>query len=172
MDNLNCILKQQKPVILQTWIDTILSAYSDDAAKFMKLQKDKFQNPVGLTISENTEILFDQLIAGFDDKKIYSALDNIMKIRAVQDISPSQAVSFIFLLKGVIAERIDDQLKRENILREFRDFENRIDELALLSFDIYAICRENLFRIRLKEVKKWSSGLTEKINDPLCPESE
>ena len=168
MANLKSILKQQKQVILQSWIDMILSSYSDDAAKFMKSQKDKFQNPVGQTISENIETLFDQLVDKYDSEKVYSALDNILKIRAVQDCSPSQAVFFIFQLKNIIAEHIDDLLKQKKILREFRDFEQKIDQLALLTFDVYAICRENLFRIRLKEVKKWSSGISEKINDPLC----
>ena len=150
MARLKSILKQQKQVILQTWIDMFLSAYSNDAAKFMKRQKDKFQNPVGLTVSENTEILFDELIEGFDNEKTYSALDNILKIRAVQDFSPSQAVSFIYFLKEIIAEQIGDQLKQENLLLEFRDFDNRIDQLVLLTFYIYTKCRENLFTIRLK----------------------
>ncbi len=165
MARLKSILKQQKQVILHTWIYMILSAYSNDAAKFMKRQKDKFQNPVGLTVSENTEILFDELIEGFDNEKTYSALDNILKIRAVQDFSPSQAVSFIYFLKEIIAEQIGDQLKQENLLLEFRDFDNRIDQLVLLTFYIYTKCRENLFKIRLKEIKKWSSGLSDKINN-------
>ena len=32
-------------------------------------------------------------------------------------------------------------------------FDAKVDELGLLAFDVYSRCRENLFEVRMKEVK-------------------
>lgn len=159
MDNLKEIIKERKSVILKKWLQSLLSSYPTDAAKFMQLQKDKFHNPVGQTFAIETEVLFDELCSSMNSDKINASLDNIIRIRAVQDFSPSSAVSFIFLLKKIIIEEISDFLQYDDQRNQFFEIESRIDRFALLAFEIYCKCREKIFEIRLKEIKKWSTGM-------------
>ena len=57
MDSLKQTLIDQKPVILQKWLESILETYPTDAATFMQNQKDRFHNPVGQTFSTETEAI-------------------------------------------------------------------------------------------------------------------
>ena len=118
-----------------------------------------FANPVGLTISTEIETLYDEIIQGENTEKISSCLDSIIRIRAVQDFKPSGAVAFVLQLKQIIREELGDGLADE-----IRILDNRIDEIALLAFDIYSACRQKIFDIRVNEVKNQVGKLLERAN--------
>jgi hypothetical protein len=80
-------------------------------------------------------------------------LDAILKIRSVQDFSPSKAVGFIFLLKRAIGETLKNEICRESVMSEWLGFQSRIDDLALHAFDIYMGCREKICEIRVNQAK-------------------
>jgi hypothetical protein len=104
-------------------------------------------------MSQGIETLYDELIHGMNSNKLSAALDAIIRIRSVQDFSPSQAIAFVPLLKRVIREELGGEIKDNQILEELLPVELRIDQLALLAFDIYMKCREKIFEIRVNEVK-------------------
>ena len=79
------------------------------------------------------------------------ALDSIIRIRAVQNFTPSQATAFVFLLKQVIRDELQPDIQRERLSNEFLAFEARIDAMALSAFDVYMKCREEIHRIRMNE---------------------
>jgi hypothetical protein len=166
MGNLKQTLKDQRSAILQKWLQSILETYPSDAAKFMQNQKDKFHNPVGQTFNTELEVLFDELFLDMNKEKIYSSLDNIVRIRAVQDFSPSQAVTFLFQLKSILLDEIFDLLQDDSNRKEYFVIIAKIDHLILATFDIYSKCREKIFDIRLKEMKKWSTGIFENKKSP------
>jgi hypothetical protein len=150
---LRSLLARKKAVIIKKWFGQVIETYPADTAKFLKSQKDPFANPVGRTIYRSLEALFDQLLEGMDPKALTSCLDPIIRIRAVQNFSPSQAVGFVFLLKGVIRtnvrfERTEQQMEDELLL-----LESRIDQLGLLAFNIYMQCREKIYELKANEMK-------------------
>ena len=147
------LLTQKKIAIVGKWIQSILSTYPPEAAGFMQLQKDQFRNPVGHIISANAEKIFDEIAGGYNTERIKSLLDDIIKVRAVQDFSPSQAVGFIFSLKQVIHSELEYNIKNEKITKELMTLEHRIDQTALAGFDLYSEAREKINQIRLREVK-------------------
>lgn len=156
---LKTLLQEKKGDILKRWISLILATYPRDVSHFLKLEKDRFTNPVGYTISTSSEILLNELLLGENSDKIISALDSIIRIRTVQDFAPSQAIAFIFLLKKAVRKELklrnegfktEDELK---ILDELLLFETRIDGLATLAFDVYVKCRDDIDRIRMEEAK-------------------
>jgi len=71
----------------------------------------------------------------------------------VQDFSPSQAIGFIFLLKKAIREVLESGIRGKPVLEEWMEFQSRIDQLALLAFDVYMECREKICEIRVNEAK-------------------
>lgn len=164
------LLLEKKSVILKTWFAAILETYPPDTANFLKNQKNQFANPIGHTITDGLACLFHELLHGMDAEKVTPFLDNIVRIRAVQDFTPSQAVALIFLLKNVIREGLGSEIRENNLCEELLEFESNIDALALFSFDIYMKCREKIYELKANDLKNWTYRIVEKANQ--SPETQ
>lgn len=152
--SLEDILSQKKDAIAERWFNLILQTYPADTSRFLKGEKDRFANPVGSTISLGVDTLYGELLQErMDHAKISAALDSIIRIRSIQDFSPSQAIAFVFLLKRAIREELGNGIQDDRIFGELLKIESRIDELAFLAFDIYVKCREEIYQLRVNEAK-------------------
>jgi len=147
------LLKENKAAILERWFHLILETYPANTAAMMRKDKNQFTNPVSSTLSREIDVLFKNLCEGSQDEKCQSSLDSILKIRSVQDFSPSKAVGFIFLLKRAIGETLKNDICKESVMDEWLKFQSRIDDLALQAFDIYMDCREKICEIRINQAK-------------------
>jgi hypothetical protein len=162
--NLNDLLSEKKSSIVQKWFDAIIDNYPDDSSHFLKKQKDQFLNPIGNTISRNIEGLFDEILHDAASEQIFPFLDDVIKIHAIQDFSPSKAVSFMSLLKPVVREALGSDIARHSLSAELQSFEANIDNLTFLSFDIYMKCRERIFELRVNEIKTMTFRLLKRAN--------
>lgn len=153
------LLKANKSTIVKQWVDFIYKTYPADTQKFLKKQKDQFANPVGSTISKEIENLFDEFLVELDPQKVSPILDRIIRIRAIQDFTASQTLSFVFYLKTLVRETLGEELNIKQDPDKIRKIEERVDALALLAFDVYSMCRERLFEIRTRDAKIQVSGL-------------
>lgn len=157
------LLVQNKTSTLERWFQLILETYPADATPFFE-KKGRFTNPVGATIHSQIETIFDQLVDGIDADSVKPALDSIVRIRAVQEFAPSDAIAFVFSLKQAIREGLEAQIMELELADELVRFESEIDALALLTFDIYVKCREQLFELRTDELKRQTHKLLERAN--------
>lgn len=146
-------LSQKKVAILDMWHHLIMETYPLDTSVVLKQEKDRFANPVEYTISQEIEVLYEELLRNMESDKLSVSLDNIIRIRSVQDFLPSQAIVFVFLLKKAIREVLANDIGKSLGYKDLLEFESRIDELVLLAFDIYVKCREKIYEIRLNEIK-------------------
>jgi hypothetical protein len=147
------LLKKNKATILERWFHLILETYPANTAAMMRKDKNQFTNPVGSTLSREIDVLFKNLCAESQDEKCQASLDSILKIRSVQDFSPSKAVGFIFLLKRAIGETLKNEMCKGSVMDEWLEFQSRIDDLALQAFDIYMDCREKICEIRINQAR-------------------
>ncbi|MEJ2247139.1 MAG: RsbRD N-terminal domain-containing protein [Acidobacteriota bacterium] len=145
-------LADQRDTLVKKWLDGILQAYPESTTKFFSQEKDPFRNPIGYTLKESLTAVFDGLVQSEDTASLAPVLDNIVRMRAVQDLNAGQAVSFPFLLKRILREECSADLSR--CPEDFADLEARIDALALLAFDLYMKCRERVFEIKVNEAKR------------------
>ena len=150
---LNNLLAQRKTAILKNWFTLAIETYPPDTASFLKRQKDPFANPVGRTISKSLEGLFNELLKEMDYEIITSFLDPIIRIRAIQNFSPSQAVSFIFLLKKAIRENTKKEVPEEQLFNELLLFESKIDQLVMIAFNLYMQCKEKIYDLKANEMR-------------------
>jgi len=155
------LLQHKKKDILESWCDQIYKTYPADAAQFMKRDSNRFSNPVGQTIRRECTVILDSLLSGNADDAS-TAIDSIVKIRAVQEFSASRAVAFIYFLKTIIRSVAagDEQVKSH--IDQLLTMESHIDNLALRVFDAYTANREKLNEIRLNEAKRRVSLLMER----------
>ena len=151
--SLDELLVQRRKIVLQTWLDLLLSTYPPETVRLLKKETDQFANPVGHTFSVALGEILDEFLHGDSPEKLAPLLDRIIRIRAVQEFSPSQALAFIFSLKKIAAEIQAEAEEAPQAWDDMSAFEAKVDELGLLAFDVYMRCRENLFEVRMKEVK-------------------
>lgn len=175
---LKSLLSKKRSAILERWFNVILESYPSETSNFLKNQKNRFTNPVGHTIFQGIEGLFEKLIDEMDsDPDAFGAsfLDNIIRIRAVQDFTPSEAIAFIFLLKKVIRDELKSDPEfnsglEKGIGEEFFMLDSKIDDLALFSFDIYMKCREKIYELKASELKNMTFRLLQRANLIYDPE--
>jgi hypothetical protein len=144
-------LALHKNTIVEKWFARVMNTYPAETARFLRSQKDPFANPVGQTTFNGLNTVIGLLGTDLNTSAARAALDPIMRIRAIQDFSPAQATCFVFDLKGVIRAVIPPDRQTTS---EMTMIERRIDELALIAFDIYMQCREKLYELKANEVKE------------------
>ena len=152
-------LEKNKKRILAVWLERTLDSYVSSG--FFKKSQDKFANPVGANIREGLTTLFDILLAEGDQSAMQKPLDQVIRIRAVQEFTPAQAVAPILELKWVVKQVFKVDRQARELLPELEEFDCDVDRAALAAFDIYTACREQLYRNRLREYKSGRYILTD-----------
>ena len=157
------LLGENRSAIVQKWFERIVKAYPANSQKFIKEQKDRFSNPVGTTALRGIEGLFEELLRDMDTGKVMEYLDPMVRIQAVQGFSPSEALSFIPSLKGIMREELKREIQGMGMAEELSEIETRVDRLTLLAFDHYMKCQEKIYEIRLEELRNRSVEGRERI---------
>jgi len=158
------MLQAHRSEALDRWRGFLLDSYPEEAARFFRKEKDRFKNPVGQSIHRATETLFDGALLERDAGGVPEALESLVRIRAVQDFSPSEAVAFVFLLKRAVREVLAGASGEQPSKAALSDLDARVDALALAAFDTYTRCREELFEIRMRASQRRVAALLERYS--------
>jgi len=157
------LLREQADTIIERWGEAVLSSYPSDAAALFQKQQDPFANPIGASVREGTRGVFQAILDGMDPEELRSHLDTMVRIRAVQELTPSQALSFVFALRSIVREAIPRLDTDPRLHRERDELEGIIDRVALAAFEVYTKCREELNLLRVTEMKRQVSWVFEKL---------
>jgi hypothetical protein len=152
------VIAEHRDEILERWIEHIIEGYPEETAKFLRTKKDRFANPVGASLHEGLEEILDGILEGVEPDDLTGALDRVIRIRAVQDFSPSAAVGFVFDLKDLLRE-----IGGGGIDVPLGGLGPRIERLGLRAFDVYMSCREDMWKIRAREIRNQSLGIMERV---------
>lgn len=145
-------LKEKKPSLLREWKLLLLEAYPEDSRNFFQKEKDHFANPVGSILFSELDRLLDMVIDRKEGEELEDCLDKIIRIRAVQDLRPSEAIGFIFGLKGLVRKALEGfPGKRGSYANEM---EEAIDRVGLRALDIYWRMKRQLQDLRVLELKR------------------
>jgi hypothetical protein len=136
----------KRDAVVDQWLARTLGTYPFLTSRYLGEEKDRFRNPVGHVLREALPALVDELLGEMDVARLTSVLEQIVRMRAVQEFTPSQALGFIFALKDV--------LRHEDPAELTRTIEQRIDQMALLAFDLFVKCREKMDEIRAAEARR------------------
>ncbi|NOY65317.1 MAG: hypothetical protein GXO97_07990 [Nitrospirae bacterium] len=158
------LLQDRREVILKKWSHVLLQSYPEETSRFFRKEKDPFANPVGSAFMEGISGIYRSVLNGVDRDEVSPFLDRIIRIRAVQDFTPSEAIGFLFLLKKVIREELFNEISQKGLKEELYVIESRIDDLALIAFDIYMQCREKIYDLKASELRNMTYKLLERAN--------
>jgi hypothetical protein len=156
---LSNLLREKKAIVLKRWLDDVQAGYAPETCAFLKRGKDRFSDPVGHSLRTGTAGLLDEVLGTMDAETACRHLDDIVRVRAVQGMTPSETVSFVFLLKAAARETAGSG----GAPAEWADFDARVDRVALWAFDVYARCRDQLGEIRINEMKRCVAGLLKRV---------
>lgn len=157
--SLTDFLTQRKDTILERWFDLIVKTYPGLSTIFLR-KKHRWGNPVGTNIEAAIAALYDELLKPEAGKELAPLLDQVVRIRSVQEYSPSESVAILLFVKHVVREQLAEEIDSGEVdVHELLQFEARVDSMMLVAFDIYTKCRNQLFELRLNDFKIHFSGL-------------
>jgi hypothetical protein len=137
---------ENREAVAEMWLWRVLRTLPCQSADFLARERDPFRNPVGNAMRKALAVLLDEILSGMSSARITGALDELMQIRAVQDLAPGRAVEFLFQLKDIL---------RFQTTQEERELLNgRIDETALRAFDLYMKYRERTYQAKANEARR------------------
>ena len=152
-------LGMRRDAIVDRWIESVIDAYPEQTAKFLKTEPNRFANPVGASLREGLALIVDGVMTGGNPEELREALDLVIRVRAVQEFTPSAAIGFIFNLKTVVRDVVADGGRVPS------EFDRAVDRLGLVAFDVYMSCREQLWSIRAEEIRNQSLGILERMQE-------
>jgi len=158
------LLKQNRAMLLKRWTIQTLQTYPAESARFYSQETNQFANPVGHAIRQSLADLFDAILEGRDVEVIAPLLDSMVRIRAVQGFAPSNSLAFILFLKVLLRDELDAEIHSKRLGKELVAFEERIDGVLLVAFDIYVKCRQQLSDIKNKEFVNRHAQLLKRAN--------
>jgi len=158
-------LLHNKKKLAREWFDLLAGTYPLETVRLLKKEINQFANPVGRTFQAAIDEILDEFFGQNRVEAMEPLLDKVIRIRAIQDFSPSSSVAFIFSLKAIARKVLEKEPAAGTVSREeWSDFDLKVDGLALLAFDVYARCRENLFEARMTEFKNRTNRLLQMVN--------
>jgi len=145
------VLETSYQPLLDAWRELVFASYSAPAAQLIRGTPDPTRNPLGYRIHEGTEAVLRVLAARDGSREAFlAAMDPIMRTQAVRGQSASEAIGFIFLLKRAIRTVCGGSLDAAS-----RDaLDQRVDDLALVAFDAYSRCRDDIQDIRVRAMRR------------------
>ncbi len=179
--NLKQELYKNRVLFIKKWFQATIDTYPAQTAKILSKDSNRFDNPIGSVTYKTIENVFNLIIKDFNDKTLEKELDPVIRIRAVQSFSASQAVSFVFALKDIgenilgtnkigtnkidinkiDINKIDinkietNKIETNKIdINMVREFDKLVDKIALAAFNKFMKCREEIFLLKATESKR------------------
>jgi len=151
---LRLLLEDRRQDVLADWHKRSQAVHSEGMRALMGRGGDQFSNPVKGVLDEATASLYAALLEGADREELVLVLDTPVRLLALQGLTPSQAVGFVFELKHAVRHVLGKEIGKRGLEREVLALEQRIDEAALVAFDGYMGCREQLLRLRTNDERR------------------
>jgi hypothetical protein len=147
------LLAPRKNAVVERCLRLTIETYPHEATTFLQEEKDPFVNPIGSSLRRGLKVILDGITTASELEELAPSLDAIIRIRAVQDLRPSEALVFAVHLKKAIREELQREQMTPELMNDMARLDLRIDKMALLAFDLYTKCREKISEIQLSEAR-------------------
>ena len=163
MMGLSDLLREHQSAIARRWQEDVLRTYSEEAVVAFGRERDRFANPVGHRVREAADAVVQDLLDERDPDTMVRHFAEVIRIRAVQQFTAAEAVGFVLRLKDIIRAELGPPNEHPAAAAAWDDLDRRIDRLALSAFDVYTRCREEVYELRMNEVKRQVSWVLDRM---------
>jgi hypothetical protein len=141
-----------RSAIVDAWATRVFDEYPGATRLLLRAETDPFRNPVGAAVRDALPRLYDQIVGDMDRDTLIAALDDIIRIRIVQDFPSARAGSFVSELKAVARAAARDAPMAIELPMSTVD--DRIGQVALLATEVLARCRQRLADVCANEERR------------------
>ncbi|MFP5231400.1 MAG: RsbRD N-terminal domain-containing protein [Acidobacteriota bacterium] len=132
--------------IVDAWFLKSIEIYPPAVRDTLIRTTDQFRNPLAFNLRQSLETLVHQVADRMNPEAVNKALDGIVRLRAVQECSPSEAVSF--------AARLDEVIREQQAETLFPNLKQHIGQLTECALQQYNSCKEEILQIRSRSQRR------------------
>ncbi len=158
-------LKENAGSVTAEWRKAVFDSYPDGSGKYLTRNKDKFANPIGWAVNNVIPTIYQELIGEMDYAKIANALNDFIKIRAVQSFSTEEALGFFQELKKLTRERTKEWFSDSDFVESLLTFESRVDKAFSIAMGLYMEDKIKIAEIRALEQKKRNQKMIRRLSE-------
>lgn len=153
--SLRTFLLMREREALPKWYKRMEEVYPPEMRSFWENKESRFTQPIPYTMTQAMQTFYREVMKFQpDEEKVFSELEAVMRICAVQNLQPSKAVRTLYQLKEIIREELRaEDFWSETLPQELLATENQLDQWTLRAFDFYMEFREKIYELRMKEVR-------------------
>ena len=146
------IISARRDAAIQKWTEAVFAMYPFETTGFIRTQRDQFANPVGHATRAAGEQIYDAVTGrDVDMEKVHASVAALIRIRAVQDLKPEQAVGVLYLYKSVLRELLLADMLAAGDVQGFLDMGDRLD--------LYLADREQVYAERVAQQRREASQI-------------
>ena len=160
--SLAAVLENACPSLARKWTARANAVYPFAATGFLLTKDDPFANPVGRRTLDLAPLLCRAVLGlAHDEAAFTAALEEFVRVRAVQDVPAESSLRAVFALKKMIRETCAESgIALTPDARDGIDaMDERCDEVALLAFSLYSRFRDAFFEARVQDVRRRHSQI-------------
>jgi hypothetical protein len=150
--------------IARQWLERACADYPPETAAGIAAGGDPFANPVGDRLRSAARAFARVLVTPHplpeEEEDLAAALDDLMRVRAVQALTPEEAVGVFFPMKAILRASAAALPGAEAAAGALLELDERVDRIVLAAFGRYSRCRESLFAVRADEIRRSRAGLS------------
>ncbi len=153
-------LQEHRETIIKEWVEAIYGTYPFDTVGFLRSQSNAFSNPVGAKTRKAATTIVNALLDNqMDSETVSPAIDELIRVRAIQKFQADSAMSILFFLKSILRKHAKPSLTTTGAYQRLLEIESNIDSMTLLGFRVYSECRDKVQQMRVDEFKRQHSQL-------------
>ncbi len=142
--------KSREEAIVHEWCIELDATSNEDTFKG-DMNAKRFKNPVAYHIDQTAHDVVGFLFSDEDDPDMPASLEDMCRLMALQDASPSSVFASFFKLRSIIFSKIG---KSDTDMEAVMLVDGRIDACVLKAMDYYSVCREQIMQFRIDELKR------------------
>ncbi len=154
------LFRKKKKEVVDMWIEAVFKTYPLDTTGFLRTKKHDFSNPVGEITSTVGNYIFDA-VAGEHilEDRLSMALERFVKLRSVQDFTPSQGLGVLLLFKQLFRKVFLEEFENAGQIAVYLEAESRVDTICLMAFEMYVTSRDTISQMRITEIRNGHSQI-------------
>ncbi len=160
---LAAFVAENRDEIAREWFETAVSVYPEGMQTLVCGDKSSFSNPCGQNLSSDIDRFLRAVEKNESANELAARLTITVKIRSVQNISPSTALSFVPGLKNVLRDCYQKRHHRDVPLETYLEWSAVIDGATLAALDLYTEQRTRIAEVCIGDVKRRISGIMSRL---------
>lgn len=154
-------LRSDKNNTVEIWFEKLVASFPEASFHYFIKHENRFTNPMGYNLYSNLKILLDCFFQNdFSSEEFTTSLEDILKLRYLQNISHYERSNIFQPLKLYILNCFEDSLDKKDILELFEYFKN----FEECSFNKYVEIQNLIFEIQKDEFKNRYGKILDRIN--------